>query len=96
MAAYRAQPEGPEGDAVAAQARVALRGAAERARSLGSFLQAMRFLEQALEVTTDPRGGSAAPRGCRRAGLNALLIDEPIGTWPGRSSWPAEAAIAPS
>ena len=54
VAAYRAQPEGPEGDAVAAQARVALRGAAERARSLGSFRQAVRFLERALEVTTDP------------------------------------------
>ena len=54
VAAYKAQPEGPEGDAVAAQARVALRGAAERARSLGSFTQAVRFMEQALEVTTDP------------------------------------------
>ena len=54
VAAYKAQPEGPEADAVAAQARVALRGAAERARSLGSFTQAVRFLEQALEVTTDP------------------------------------------
>ncbi len=53
VAAYKAQPEGPEGDAVAAQARVALRAAAERARSLGSFAQAVRFLEQALEVTTD-------------------------------------------
>ena len=53
VAAYRAQPEGPEGDAMAAQARVALRGAADRARSLGSFAQAVRFLEQALEVTTD-------------------------------------------
>jgi class 3 adenylate cyclase/tetratricopeptide (TPR) repeat protein len=54
VAAYRAQPEGPEGDAVAAQARVALRGAAERARSLGSAIQAVRFLERALEVTPDP------------------------------------------
>ena len=54
VAAYKAQPEGPEGEAVAAQARVALRGAAERARSLGSFVQATRFLERALEVTTNP------------------------------------------
>ena len=53
ISAYRAQPDGPEGEAVAAQARVALRGAADRARSLGSFSQAVRFLEQALEVTTD-------------------------------------------
>ncbi len=53
LAAYRAQPEGPEGEAVAAQARVALRAAAERARSLGSFVQAVHYLERALEVTTD-------------------------------------------
>src|SRR6185436_10112544 len=55
VSAYKAQPEGPEGEAVAAQARVALRGAADRARALGSFLQATRFLEMALEVTTDPK-----------------------------------------
>ena len=54
VAAYRAQPEGPEGEAVAAQARVALRCRRARARSLGSFVQAGRFLERALEVTTDP------------------------------------------
>ncbi len=53
-AAYKAQPEGPEGDAIAAQARVALRAAADRARSLGSAVQALHFLEQALEVTTSP------------------------------------------
>ena len=67
LAAYQAQPDGPEGAAVAAQARVALRGAAERARSLGSFLQATRFLEQALEVTSDPRE-EAQLRGGRRRG----------------------------
>jgi class 3 adenylate cyclase/tetratricopeptide (TPR) repeat protein len=53
LAAYRAQPDGPEGEAVAAQARVALRAAAERARSLGSFVQAVHYLAQALEVTRD-------------------------------------------
>ncbi len=54
VAAYQAQPDGPQGDAVAAQARVALRGAAERAVSLGSFTQATGYLEHALEVTNDP------------------------------------------
>ncbi len=54
LSAYRAHPEGPEGDAVAAQARVALRGAAERAMSLGSYPEALTYLEQALEVTSDP------------------------------------------
>ena len=78
VAAYRAQPEGPEGDAVAAQARVALRGAAERARSLGSFVQAMRFLERALEVTTDPTEEFALRAAAGDVAMLAGLVDEPI------------------
>jgi class 3 adenylate cyclase len=53
LAAFRATPAGEEADALAAQARVALRGAAERARALGSTRQAVVFLQDALEVTTD-------------------------------------------
>jgi class 3 adenylate cyclase/tetratricopeptide (TPR) repeat protein len=78
VAAYKAQPDGPEGAAVAAQARVALRGAAERARSLGSFLQATRFLEQALEVTSDPAEEAQLHAAAGDAGLNGGLIEEPI------------------
>jgi class 3 adenylate cyclase/tetratricopeptide (TPR) repeat protein len=48
--AYRAQPDGAEGEAVGAQARVALRGAADRAIRLGSYAQAGYLLEAALEV----------------------------------------------
>ena len=78
VAAYRAQPEGPEGEAVAAQARVALRAAAERARSLGSFVQAMRFLEQALEVTSDAAEQRQLHTAAGAAGMSAGLLDEPI------------------
>ena len=78
VAAYQAQPDGPEGEAVAAQARVALRGAAERARSLGSFVQATRFLEQALEVTTDPREQAQLHAAAGDAGLYAGYVAEPI------------------
>ena len=78
VAAYMAQPEGPEGEAVAAQARVALRGAAERARSLGSFMQATRFLERALEVTTDPRELAQLHAAAGDAGLYAGQVAEPI------------------
>ena len=52
--AYRATPAGPEADALAAQARVSLRGAAERATTLHSHAQALSYLEQALSVTTEP------------------------------------------
>ncbi len=51
--AYRAAPEGPEGEAVAGQARIALRAAAERAASLGSHELALAYVESALEVTPD-------------------------------------------
>ncbi len=57
--AYRASDEGPEADAVAAQARIALRAAAERAAALHSPEQALAFLETALEVTTEPADRAA-------------------------------------
>jgi class 3 adenylate cyclase/tetratricopeptide (TPR) repeat protein len=65
-AAHRASPAGPEADAVAVQARMALRGAAERASSLGGHAQAAGFYEQALGVTSD--AGDRAPLLERMAG----------------------------
>ncbi len=53
--AYRVSDPGPEADAVGAQARIALRAAAERAAALHSPEQALAYLEPALEVTRDPR-----------------------------------------
>ena len=52
--AWRASAEGSEGDTLAAQARVALRAAAERASRLHSPSQALAFLDHALAVTPDP------------------------------------------
>jgi tetratricopeptide (TPR) repeat protein len=52
--AYLASPEGDEAEAVANQARFALRAAAERAIALGSHDQGITFLRRALTVTTDP------------------------------------------
>ena len=51
--AYQAVPEGPEGEAVAAQARIALRAAAERATALGAHENAIAHWERARSVTTD-------------------------------------------
>ncbi len=53
VAAYEASAAGAEAEAVAVQARLALRGAAERAATLGAHDQAVAYLEQALSVTTD-------------------------------------------
>ena len=79
LAAYENAPEGPEADALAAQARIALRAAAERAISLGSLGQAVGFLDQARTVTWDTaeladlleRAGSAAGL----AGLGLIAED---------------------
>jgi class 3 adenylate cyclase/tetratricopeptide (TPR) repeat protein len=54
LAAHQASAEGEEANAVAAQARLALRAAAERAAALGAHTQAVTFLDQALTVTGDP------------------------------------------
>jgi class 3 adenylate cyclase/tetratricopeptide (TPR) repeat protein len=54
VAAFRAAPEGAEGEAVATQARISLLGAAERAQALGALGQAIELLTSALEVSRDP------------------------------------------
>jgi len=69
LSAYRNTAEGPEADALAAQARIALRAAADRATSLASPLQALAFLREALTVTSD-RAEQAALR--ERASVSAI------------------------
>ncbi len=54
LAAHQNAPEGVEADALAVQARIALRAAADRAAALGSHEQAVAFVRQALTVTSDP------------------------------------------
>jgi class 3 adenylate cyclase/tetratricopeptide (TPR) repeat protein len=51
LAAYRLAGVGPEADALATQARLALRGAAERAAALHSYDQAVALLLEAAEIT---------------------------------------------
>jgi class 3 adenylate cyclase/tetratricopeptide (TPR) repeat protein len=70
LEAYRASPEGPEAEAMAAQARVALRAAAERAAALHSHEQAIAFYDEALTVTREPAQRAAI---CERAGWSAYL-----------------------
>lgn len=53
LSAQRNSTPGPEADALAGQARIALKAAAERATRLGAHDQAARFLVQALDVTAD-------------------------------------------
>jgi class 3 adenylate cyclase/tetratricopeptide (TPR) repeat protein len=53
LAAFEASAEGAEADAVAAQARIALRAAVDRAMALGAHEQAVAHIERALTITTD-------------------------------------------
>jgi class 3 adenylate cyclase/tetratricopeptide (TPR) repeat protein len=51
LAAYQNAPAGPEADALAVQARIALKGAGDRSAGLGSHEQALSFFDQALTVS---------------------------------------------
>jgi class 3 adenylate cyclase/tetratricopeptide (TPR) repeat protein len=72
LAAHANSHEGPERDALAAQSRIALRAAAERAAGLGSYAQAVTFYEQALTVTADREDEALLHE---RAGECAALIE---------------------
>jgi class 3 adenylate cyclase/predicted ATPase len=63
--AFRATPEGPDAEALAARARDWLSQAADRALSLGSSEQALGYAEQALAITPE---GSERPALLERAG----------------------------
>ena len=74
--AWRSSGEGPEADAMAAQARVALRGAADRAGTLHSYDQEATFLKLALEVATDDRERAVLLEKAGGAARNAARIEE--------------------
>jgi len=76
--AYRATPAGPEADALAAQARVSLRAAAERAIALHSNRQAVAYLEQALAVTPDPLEQSALHERAVEPAMNESLLESAL------------------
>jgi len=81
LAAHANAPDGSEADALAAQARIALRAAAERAAALGAPDQAAVLFRQALSVTSDQaevaelreRAGESASAAGRHAEAEALL-----------------------
>jgi class 3 adenylate cyclase len=78
LAAYEAQPEGEEGDAVATQARLALRAAADRAARLGAHRLAQTYLRQALPVARDEADRTDLLEAAALAGINAGATDPGI------------------
>ncbi|HKF84748.1 MAG TPA: adenylate/guanylate cyclase domain-containing protein [Candidatus Limnocylindrales bacterium] len=85
VAAYKASSEGPEADALKAQARLSLRAAAARAEQLGALAQAVAYLRQAAEIAVDDadraemleQAGVAASR-ASRTDLGIELLTEAV------------------
>ena len=75
--ALRATPPGPEADALAAQARIALRAAADRANALHAWSIASHHLSAALEITSDQAERASLLLGLARAGYRMLRPDAP-------------------
>jgi class 3 adenylate cyclase/tetratricopeptide (TPR) repeat protein len=69
--AYRSAPDDPDGEQIRAHACELLQRAATRATGLGSHEQAVRFLELALEITTDPKAQSHLLRRAGEAAASA-------------------------
>ena len=77
--AFRATPDGPDAEALAARARDWLGQAAERARSLGSPEQALVFAEQALAITQDGPERAALLEQAGEAALAAARHEAAVG-----------------
>ena len=83
VAAHAASEPGPEADAVAIQARLALSAAAERAATLGAHDQAVAHLRSAAAITTDAaeqvdlllRAASSANAAARHEEARVLAAD---------------------
>jgi class 3 adenylate cyclase/tetratricopeptide (TPR) repeat protein len=75
LAAHANAQVGAEADALAAQARIALRGAADRAAALGSHEQALTYLQQAETITPDPTQLAAIWEAAGRAAEDAGRLE---------------------
>ncbi len=76
LAAHENAAEGPEADAIAAQARIALKAAADRAVALGAHAQAVTYLRQALPLITDPVEEAAVVGAAGRSASTAARHEE--------------------
>ena len=80
--------EGPEADAIAGQARVALRGAGDRAIALVRPEQALGFFREALEVTSEPVERAMLLERAGEAACAAGLHEKPTACSTRRSPLP--------
>ncbi len=78
MDAHAATGSGPEADALAAQARIALRAAADRSLALHSYGGSLTYLEQALGITTVDADRAALEERAAEAAMNANRYDAAV------------------
>jgi tetratricopeptide (TPR) repeat protein len=78
LAAHGATPAGPEADALGAQARVALRAAADRATALHSLAVALGYLDEAITVTTDPEEQAVLHERAATVAMEAARIGDAL------------------
>jgi class 3 adenylate cyclase/tetratricopeptide (TPR) repeat protein len=78
LSAYQASKAGEEADALAAQARISLQAAADRAAALHSHRQAIAYLEQAISVTSDPAEQAAMHLRATESGENLFELETAI------------------
>jgi len=76
LAAHENASEPAEANALAGQARIALRAAADRAIALGSYEQALGFLRSALSVATEPAEEADLLDRAGRVANEAARLDE--------------------
>ena len=93
LAAYRNASEGPEAEALAAQARIALRAAGDRAVVLGAQEQALGFYRDALDMTIEPVDRAALLEHAGRAASAAASTRRRSGYLRERSSCSGPRAI---
>ena len=96
VAAYRNAPDGPEADALIGQARIALKGAAERAASLGSNRQALGFIRQAIEITDDDAERVALQERAAEAALADGQFEAGVGYLEESTAWHRARGDLPS
>ncbi len=76
LAAHENAGEPDEANALAGQARIALRAAADRAIALGSYEQGLGFLQSALTVVTEPSEEADLLDRAGRVATEAARLDE--------------------
>lgn len=87
LEAFQAAPEGEEGAAVAAQARVALRAAADRAVRLHSHDQALTYYEQAMAVTFEEQDLNDLRVRAGQAAWNAGNVEVALANLAAAKAW---------